>query len=179
MTEPSARQRAHSLRVLLYPDGRLRRQADPVERFDAELGTFLDALLLRMYAERGIGLAANQVGDPRRACVLDVSERRNEPLFVVNPRITRESGLVHRFAEGCLSLPGHSGAISRFARVTVRYQQPDGQSGRIDADGLLAIALQHEIDHLDGKLFADDLGRSARDHIGHCMGTERWTRPKR
>ena len=140
-------------------DSILRRRTVPVERFDAELASFLDDLVETMYDAEGIGLAAPQVGDPRRATVIDVSEERDgsRVLELVNPRILRSEGTIES-EEGCLSIPGVVETIERAAEVEVEYCDRRGERRVVAGTELLSRALQHEIDHLEGVLFIDYLG---------------------
>ena len=145
--------------IRLLGDPILRRTTDPVERFDEELGAFLDDMVETMYQAEGVGLAAPQVGDSRRATVIDVSEERDGSLVLelVNPRILRSEGTVPS-EEGCLSIPGLTETIERAAEVEVEYQDRHGERHRVTGTELLSRALQHEIDHLNGILFIDYLG---------------------
>jgi peptide deformylase len=131
----------------------------PVERFDAELASFLEDLIETMYDADGVGLAAPQVGDGRRATVIDVSEERDGSgvLELLNPRILRTDGTIPS-EEGCLSIPGLSETIERAAEVDVEFQDRHGELRTVTGTGLLSRALQHEIDHLEGILFIDYLG---------------------
>lgn len=145
--------------IRLLGDPILRRTTATVERFDAELGEFLDDLLETMYGAEGVGLAAPQVGDPRRVTVIDVSEERDGSgvIELVNPRILRSLGTIES-EEGCLSIPGVVETIERAAEVEVEYHDRRGERRVVAGSELLARALQHEIDHLEGILFIDYLG---------------------
>lgn len=145
--------------IRLLGDPVLRRTTDPVERFDAELESFLADLTETMYQAEGVGLAAPQVGDSRRVTVIDVSEERDGSavLELVNPRILRSAGAVPS-EEGCLSIPGLTETIERAAEVEVEYQDRHGERRIVTGTELLSRALQHEIDHLNGILFIDYLG---------------------
>ena len=145
--------------IRLLGDPVLRRKTVPVERFDAELALFLEDLVETMYDAEGVGLAAPQVGDARRATVIDVSEERDgsSVLELVNPRIVRSAGAIPS-EEGCLSIPGLTETIERAAEVEVEYQDRSGETRVVTGTELLARALQHEIDHLEGILFIDYLG---------------------
>ncbi len=166
-------------KILIYPEPLLREKAEPVERVDSAVKELIDDMVETMYYGRGLGLAATQVGVCKRVIVLDVpesrdesvpEERRPEPrkgvnlLKLVNPEIIEASGEI-RFEEGCLSLPGVTAEVKRAAEVVVRALNEDGEPVEIRADGLLAIALQHEIDHLDGILFIDHLSRLKRNMV--------------
>ena len=152
------------LEVLHYPDPRLRNVAVPVDTVDESVRTLAGDMLETMYAARGIGLAAVQVGVARRVVVVDASPERNSPLAVINPRVA-EGHEPAEFEEGCLSVPGVYETVSRFARVRVEALDRDGQPLSIEAEGTLAACLQHEIDHLDGRLFVDYLSRLKQHRI--------------
>jgi peptide deformylase len=145
--------------IRLLGDPVLRRTTDPVERFDEELGGFLDDMIETMYQADGVGLAAPQVGDSRRVTVIDVSEERDGSLVLelVNPRILRSEGTIPS-EEGGLSIPGLTETIERAAEVEVEYQDRHGERHVVTGTELLSRALQHEIDHLNGILFIDYLG---------------------
>jgi peptide deformylase len=145
--------------VRLLGDPVLRRKTGLVERFDAELAGFLADLAETMYDAEGVGLAAPQVGDPRRVTVIDVSDQRDGSgiLELVNPRVLRSAGTIPS-EEGCLSIPGLTETIERAAEVEVEYQDRHGERRIVTGTELLARALQHEIDHLEGVLFIDYLG---------------------
>ncbi|MBO2662392.1 peptide deformylase [Shewanella algae] len=144
--------------ILTVPDPRLKRKAKPVTEIEA-VQPFIDDLLQTMYhTDDGIGLAATQVGSEHAIVVIDISEERNQPLVLINPQITESSG---EFIgeEGCLSIPGYRSKVKRFESVTVSYLDRQGQAQTIHSDGFLAIVLQHEIDHLHGKVFIEHLSR--------------------
>ena len=160
------------LTILEYPDPRLRTVAQPVESVDDELRTLVDDMLETMYASKGIGLAATQVNVHRRVLVADVSEEQDQPQVFINPEIAvREEVGVHQ--EGCLSVPGIYEDVERAQHIRVRALGRDGQPFEMDADGLLAICIQHEIDHLDGKLFVDYLSELKRQRIRKKLEKER------
>jgi peptide deformylase len=144
----------------------LHRSAQPVEVFDAALGQLIDDMIDTMYAAPGVGLAAPQVGVPLRVCVIDLSvgKRGGELLTLVNPEFVSREGMQLE-EEGCLSLPGFTATVPRPAEVTVRAADRHGELRLIHAKGLLARALQHEVDHLDGRLFLDRLRGIKRDLI--------------
>ena len=146
------------LEILHHPDPRLRNVAAPVETVDGDVRALADDLLETMYAFRGIGLAAVQVGIAKRVIAVDVSPERNAPLALVNPRVA-EAHEQGEFEEGCLSVPGVYETVSRSARIRVEALDRDGREVSIEARGTLAACLQHEIDHLDGRLFVDYLSR--------------------
>ena len=153
--------------IITLPDPLLRRKSAPVERIDAELKTLADDMLETMYAAPGVGLAAVQVGVPRRLVVLDTAkdEEPRRPLVLINPEIVALGPELRVHEEGCLSIPDIRLEIERPAAVTVRYLDRDGQPQELAAEGLLATAVQHEIDHLNGRLIIDFLSRLKRDII--------------
>jgi peptide deformylase len=158
------------LEIIEAPDRRLTTPSAPVERIDEDLLRLLDDMLQTMYAAPGIGLAAPQVGVPKRAFVADLSgEGERAPLYVINPEIIARSKTTNIAEEGCLSLPKHFGDVARFDQVRVRYLDREGAMHELDADGLLARCLQHEIDHLDGILFVDHLSALKRTMILHKL----------
>jgi peptide deformylase len=144
------------LTILEFPDKRLRKKAAPVERVDDAIRALLDDMLETMYAAPGVGLAATQVNVQKRVIVIDVSEEKNRPLCLVNPEILDKSGS-EEMEEGCLSVPGVYEKVSRAEKVTIQAVDRNGQPFVQEADGLLAVCIQHEIDHLEGKLFVDYL----------------------
>jgi len=144
------------LEILEIPDTRLRTVAKPVSAFDADLCQLIEDMTETMYEANGIGLAATQVDIHRRLLVLDVSEAQDQPRVYINPEIIASEGS-ETCEEGCLSVPGIYAEVSRAERIRVTAQKPDGSTFEEDLDGMHAICLQHEIDHLDGKLFVDYL----------------------
>ncbi|PMH45382.1 peptide deformylase [Vibrio sp. 10N.286.49.B3] len=152
------------LQVLTFPDDRLRTVAKPVESITPELHTVIDNMIETMYDEEGIGLAATQVDFHQRVVVIDVSDERDQPMVLINPEILEKRG-EDGIEEGCLSVPGARALVSRAAEVTVKAQDRDGKAFTFDADDLLAICVQHELDHLDGKLFVDYLSPLKRKRI--------------
>ena len=150
--------------VLHFPDPRLRLKAEPVETVDEEIRTLVDDMFETMYAAPGIGLAATQINVQKRVLVVDVSEDQSEPLALINPEIVESVG-EEEMDEGCLSVPGFYERVRRADRIRVRALARDGESFELDADGLLAVCIQHEIDHLDGKLFVDYLSSLKRNRI--------------
>lgn len=152
------------LTVLHFPDPRLRKQALPVDTIDENTRKLAGDMLETMYAERGIGLAATQVNVQLRVVVMDLSEERNAPRVFVNPEVIAGEG-TEESQEGCLSVPGVYDTVERAERVTFRYLDLDGNTVESTADGLLAICLQHEIDHLNGKLFIDYLSPLKRQRL--------------
>jgi peptide deformylase len=164
------------LAILEYPDPRLRQTAEPVAVVDAEVQQLADDLLETMYASNGIGLAATQVDVHRRVLVLDVSESRQEPRVFINPRIVTAEGLAPA-EEGCLSVPGIYDKVKRPTHVRVAALGRDGQPFELEAEGLLAVCVQHEMDHLEGKLFVDGLSELKRQLIRKRLQKERRQRP--
>jgi peptide deformylase len=152
------------LDILHFPDARLRNTARPVAEVDDGVRRLVDDMFETMYAAPGIGLAAIQVNDPRRVIVIDISEERNQPLALINPEILDRRG-EEEMDEGCLSVPGIYETVRRAESIRVRALDRDGQPFELDADGLLAVCVQHEIDHLDGKLFVDYLSNLKRQRI--------------
>lgn len=153
------------LRIIEAPNPILKKPALPVERIDEPVRRLMDDMLETMYRAPGIGLAAPQVGVSKRLVVIDVSEEKNAPLRLVNPRVTWRSDRLAPAEEGCLSLPEQYAEIVRPDAVEVVYLDEDGNEQRIRTDGLLARCLQHEIDHLDGILFIDYLSPLKRNMI--------------
>lgn len=144
------------LTILEYPDPRLRKKALPVGAVDDSTRALLDDMLETMYAAPGIGLAANQVNVQKRVIVIDISEEKNAPLCLVDPQIVWTDGS-EEMDEGCLSVPGVFEKVSRAEKVKITALGRDGAGFELEADGLLAVCIQHEIDHLEGKLFVDYL----------------------
>lgn len=164
------------LPILEFPDPRLRTRAQPVEHVDASLRKFIDDMFETMYAAPGIGLAGTQVNFHKRVLVIDISETRDQPLALINPEILEREG-VEETEEGCLSVPGYYDKVKRAERIRVRALNRDGEQIEFDADGLLAVCIQHEIDHLDGKLFVDYLSDLKRTRIRKKLEKERKDRP--
>ncbi len=156
------------LDILIYPETRLRRTAEPVADVDAEVAALVDAMLETMYAAPGIGLAATQVDVHRRVVVIDVSEENDSPLVLINPELLHAEG-ESEMKEGCLSIPDVYELVRRPAEVRVAAVDREGAPFELDADGLLATCIQHEIDHLDGKLFVDYLSPLKRGRIRKKM----------
>ena len=152
------------LPVLEFPDKRLRTKAKPVTVFDERIKTLLDDMLETMYEARGVGLAATQVNIHQRVIIIDVSEEKDEPLCLINPQIIEKTG-VEESEEGCLSVPGFFENVTRAEQVKVKAQDRDGLAFEIEADQLLSVCIQHEMDHLDGKLFVDYLSPLKRQRI--------------
>jgi peptide deformylase len=152
------------LDILHFPDPRLRLKAKPVAAVSDAHRRLVEDMLETMYAAPGIGLAATQVGVAERIIVIDVSEERDEPRAYFNPQILAREG-TERMEEGCLSVPGVFEEVERAERISFRALGRDGKTLEFDADGLLAVCIQHEIDHLDGKLFVDYLSELKRKRI--------------
>ena len=153
------------LEILEFPDPRLRTVAKPVEKVDDELRKLIDDMFETMYACPGIGLAATQVDVHQRLIVMDLSEDQTQPRVFINPEITPLTDEVAPYEEGCLSVPGFYEKVQRPARVRIKALDRDGNTFEEEADELLAPCIQHEIDHLDGKLFVDYVSRLKRDRI--------------
>ena len=164
--------------ILEYPDPRLRTRAQPVTRFDAELGRLIDDMFETMYSAPGIGLAATQVDVHRQVIVIDISSERNEPLVFINPEIVAREGEAST-EEGCLSVPGIFDQVKRAAKVRVRARDRQGEAFERDYDDILAVCIQHEMDHLDGKLFVDYLSALKRERIRKKLDKERKERASR
>jgi peptide deformylase len=160
------------LTILEFPDPRLRTKAQPVAVFDQALQDLIDAMLATMYAAPGIGLAATQVNVHRQLLVADVSEEKNEPLVLINPAITARDGS-QVYQEGCLSVPGIFADVERADRVVVEALDRHGKPLRLEADGLLAVCVQHEMDHLIGKLFVDYLSPLKRELVRKKLDKQR------
>ena len=159
---------------LEYPDPRLRTKAQPVAVFDAALQTLIDAMFETMYAAPGIGLAATQVNVHKQLLILDVSEEKNRPLVLINPKIAAVEGS-QVYQEGCLSVPGIYADVERADRITVEALDRHGQPLAFEAEGLLAVCIQHEMDHLIGKLFVDYLSPLKRELVRRKLEKQRRT----
>lgn len=144
------------LTILEFPDERLRKKAKPVESVDTQTRKLIDDMLETMYAAPGIGLAATQVNVQKRILVLDISEEKNAPLALINPEFLYKEGQ-EESDEGCLSVPGVFEKVKRAEKIRIKALGRDGDPFEMDAEGLLAVCIQHEIDHLEGKLFVDYL----------------------
>ncbi len=152
------------LTILEFPDPRLRKTATRVTQVDDALRELTDSMFETMYAAPGIGLAATQIDVHRRFLVADVSADNNEPHVLINPVILEKDG-VQVSEEGCLSVPGYYEEVERAEHIRVRYQDRNGDEIETEMEGLLAVVVQHEIDHLDGKLFVDYLSEAKRSRI--------------
>jgi peptide deformylase len=164
--------------ILEFPDPRLRTRAEPVTRFDAALGALIDDMLETMYAAPGIGLAATQVDVHKRLIVIDISEEHNEPLVLINPEILAREGEAQT-EEGCLSVPGIFDEVKRAAQVRVRAQDRNGETFEGNYDEVLAVCIQHEMDHLEGRLFVDYLSDLKRERIRKKLDKDRKGRASR
>ena len=158
--------------ILEFPDPRLRTKAKPVTRFDAALGSLIDDMLETMYKAPGIGLAATQVDVHQRVIVIDISDEHNEPLVLINPEIILREGEA-KTEEGCLSVPGIFDEVKRAARIRLRSHDRDGGVSERDYEDILAVCVQHEMDHLEGKLFVDYLSDLKRERIRKRLDKER------
>ena len=153
------------LTILRYPDPRLHTVARPVEQVDDRIRRLVDDMLETMYASDGVGLAATQVDVHERVIVMDTSESRDQPLVLINPEIVARSDDMHVSEEGCLSVPTIYDKVRRHARVAVRAWGRDGQTFEREASGLTAVCIQHEMDHLVGKVFVEYLSLFKRERI--------------
>lgn len=153
------------LKILEFPDTRLRTIAKPVTEFDAALGKLIDDMIETMYEADGVGLAATQVDVHKRLVVIDVSEERKAPLVFANPEITVLDDNTREVKEGCLSVPGFYEPVTRPEHVRVRAQDRNGKPFELTPEGLLAVCIQHELDHLNGKLFVDHISALKRQRI--------------
>ena len=153
-----------TLNIIKYPDSRLHTLAKPVGQVDDQIRKLIDDMAETMYAAPGIGLAATQVDVHRQIIVIDVSEQRNDLKVFINPKLTKADGMVER-EEGCLSVPGIYDQVERPAFITVKALDRDGSPFTLDADELLAVCIQHEMDHLKGKVFVEYLSALKRNRI--------------
>lgn len=160
------------LPILEFPDPRLRTRAQPVAQVDDRIRQLIDDMFETMYAAPGIGLAATQVNVHQRLLVVDVSESRKEPLALINPEILARDG-IEESEEGCLSIPGVYEKVTRADEIRVRALDRDGRTIEFEAHGLLAVCIQHEMDHLEGKLFVDYLSDLKRTRIRKKIEKER------
>jgi peptide deformylase len=160
------------LKILEFPDPRLRKKAVPVETVDDELRTLIDDMFETMYDAPGIGLAATQVDVHRRLLVADVTPDKTDPHALINPEILEKDGVTVT-DEGCLSVPGYYEEVERAQHIRVRFLDRDGERQEMEAEGLLAVCIQHEMDHLEGKLFVDYLSETKRQRIRKKLEKER------
>ena len=157
---------SNNLKVLKFPNPRLRKIAEKVTKFDKSLKKLAHDMLELMYDENGIGLAATQVDKHIRLIVIDVSDERNAPQYFVNPTFEiLNTDLMHAFEEGCLSVPGFNEEITRPSNIILKWQDLDGVAHKEEPSGLLTVCIQHEMDHLDGKLMIQYISPSKRDSI--------------
>ena len=152
------------LTILEFPDKRLRSVAQEVAQVDAQIKTLVDDMLETMYAAKGVGLAATQVNVHKRVIVMDVSENKDEPICLINPKIIETAG-TEESEEGCLSVPGFFEKVSRAEQIKVSALNREGEAFELEAGDLLAVCIQHEMDHLQGKLFVDYLSAFKRNRI--------------
>ncbi len=153
-------------KILKFPDQDLRIKANPVETFDEELKTLTDDMFETMHSVNGIGLAATQIGVAKQVAVIDISPEKNEPLVIVNPTIKiLDPSKTEDYDEGCLSVPGFFETISRPSDIQLSYQDLNGQKQEIKPEGLLTKVVQHELDHLNGRLFVDHISELKRRRI--------------
>ncbi|TQV70688.1 peptide deformylase [Exilibacterium tricleocarpae] len=153
------------LDILEFPDPRLRTKAKKVVEVDDKVRTLIDDMFETMYAAPGIGLAATQVNVHQQIVVIDISEDKNQPLVFINPEIEVLDQQLHEYDEGCLSVPGYYETVERPQHVRITALDRNGESFTLEPDGLLAVCIQHEKDHLDGKLFVDYLSQIKRQRI--------------
>ena len=156
--------------ILVIPDSKLRQRAAPVAEVDGEVHALVEDMFETMYKAPGIGLAAPQIGVMRRVVVLDVAKRRDEdatadPMVLINPQVTWASEETAVHEEGCLSIPDFYEDVERSAVIRVDYLDRDGKPAEVEADGILAVCIQHEIDHLNGVLFIDHISRLKRSRV--------------
>lgn len=157
-----------ALQILHFPDPRLRQKAAPVAQVDDEIRQLVDDMFETMYEAPGIGLAAVQVNVLKRVIVIDISEDRNQPLCLINPELL-ETHNKEEMEEGCLSVPGIYENVTRAREIKVGYLDREGEPQELETDGLLAVCIQHEMDHLEGKLFVDYLSEMKRNRIRKKM----------
>jgi peptide deformylase len=165
------------LEILHFPDPRLRERANPVTQVDDEIRRLVDDMFETMYAAPGIGLAAIQVNIRKRIIVIDVSEEHDQPLCLINPEIIGREGQ-EVMEEGCLSVPGYFDKVTRAERIKVRALDRDGKPFELETGDLLAVCIQHEVDHLDGKLFVDYLSNLKRQRVRKKLEKERRQQPE-
>ena len=159
------------LKILEFPDPRLRTKAVPVENVDDALRALIDNMFETMYDAPGIGLAATQVDVHQRLLVADVTPDKSDPHVLINPEILEKDGVTVT-DEGCLSVPGYYEEVERAQHIRVRFLDRNGDSQEMEAEGLLAVCIQHEMDHLDGKLFVDYLSETKRQRISKKLEKE-------
>lgn len=172
MTSLRAPEIMAKLKILEFPDPRLRKKATPVETVDDALRVLIGDMFETMYEAPGIGLAATQIDFHQRLLVTDISTDKSEPCVLINPEIVEKDGVTVT-DEGCLSVPGYYEAVERAEHIRVRFLDRNGEETEMEAEGLLAVCIQHEIDHLDGKLFVDYLSEAKRQRIRKKLEKER------
>jgi len=160
------------LQILEFPDPRLRKIASPVTVFDEKLEVLIEDMFETMYDAQGIGLAATQVDVHQRLLVIDVSENKDSPLVFINPKFEVIEDELSEYDEGCLSVPGFYETVSRPSKIKIVALDKSGKEFEMEAEGLLATCVQHEIDHLDGKLFVDYISPLKRQRIRHKLEKE-------
>lgn len=160
------------LTILEFPDPRLRTKAQPVTDFGPDLARLVEDMFETMYEAPGIGLAATQVNVHRQLLVLDVSEEKNQPHVLCNPRVLARDG-IQTYQEGCLSVPGIFADVERANQITIEAEGVDGKTFSLQADGLLAVCIQHEMDHLAGRLFVDYLSPLKREMVRKKLEKQR------
>ncbi|MEE2730798.1 MAG: peptide deformylase [Pseudomonadota bacterium] len=165
------------LDILEFPDPRLRTKAKPVTKVDDNIRKLTDDMLETMYEAPGIGLAATQVNVHQRIVVIDVSEEKNQPLVLINPEFEVISG-EQDFDEGCLSVPGYYETVTRAEKIRLHALNRDGEPYEMVCDGILSVCIQHELDHLDGKLFVDHISKLKRERIRKKLVKEQKERVK-
>ena len=172
MTAHGPREIMAKLKILEFPDPRLRTKAVPVDTVDEELRKLIGDMFETMYDAPGIGLAATQVDVHKRLLVADVSPDKSDPHVLINPEIIEKDGVTVT-DEGCLSVPGYYEEVKRAEHIRVRFLERDGEPREMEAEGLLAVCIQHEMDHLEGKLFVDYLSETKRQRIRKKLEKER------
>jgi len=160
------------LRILEFPDPRLRKKATPVEVVDDALRGLVDDMFETMYEAPGVGLAATQVDVHKRLLIADISNEKTDPYVLINPQLLEKDGVIVS-EEGCLSVPGYYEEVERAEHIRVSFLNRDGAEVEMEAEGMLAVCIQHEIDHLDGKLFVDYLSEAKRQRIRNRLLRDR------
>lgn len=160
------------LRILEFPDPRLRKKATPVDVVDDALRGLVDDMFETMYEAPGIGLAATQVDVHKRLLIADISNEKTDPYVLINPQLLEKDGVIVS-EEGCLSVPGYYEEVERAEHIRVSFLNRDGEEVEMEAEGMLAVCFQHEIDHLDGKLFVDYLSEAKRQRIRNRLVRDR------
>ena len=161
------------LKILIFPDPKLRKVAKKIDKFDKSLEILAQDMLQTMYEAEGIGLAATQIDVHVRLVVMDLSEEKNDPRVFVNPEYTILDKSLFTYEEGCLSIPGFNEEISRPSKILLKWQDLQGNFHEDKPDGIFTVCAQHEIDHLDGKLFVDYLSPIKRDRIRKKLENKR------